>query len=203
VQALAAAPPVQNVVLVMSDGLRWQEVFRGAEACSSTRNAAASTTPTRSAKPSGATHPTPAAALLFLWNTIAPPGAGLRQPRRRLRSLGHQRAQLLLPRLQRNPHRLPDPPFRGNDKIPTRTSQFSMAPRPRRLRRTRRRLRLLGRLPFIFNAPRAGFLVNAGYDPLTAWNDPGLALLNRLRAETRVWPDEASTPSSSTPPWPT
>jgi hypothetical protein len=47
--------------------------------------------------------------------------------------------------------------------------------------------------PFIFNQQRAGFPVNAGYDPLTiAPVTPRLALLNQLKANSpRVWPDEA------------
>jgi len=46
--------------------------------------------------------------------------------------------------------------------------------------------------PYIFNAARAGFPVNAGYDPFTdALLTPNLELLNQLKAEApRVWPDE-------------
>jgi hypothetical protein len=45
--------------------------------------------------------------------------------------------------------------------------------------------------PFIFNARRAGFPVNAGYDPLTVPPvTPAIALLNRVKAETRVWEGE-------------
>ena len=46
--------------------------------------------------------------------------------------------------------------------------------------------------PFIFNAERAGFPVNAGYDPLISIpSTPRLELLNGLKGETpRVWEDE-------------
>jgi hypothetical protein len=43
--------------------------------------------------------------------------------------------------------------------------------------------------PFIFNAPRAGFLVNAGYDPLEGFpGNPEIQLLNELKADSpRDW----------------
>jgi hypothetical protein len=48
----------------------------------------------------------------------------------------------------------------------------------------------------IFNRDRCGFLVNAGYDPLTAIPaTPELRQLNALKAETvRIWPDEPFDP---------
>jgi hypothetical protein len=48
----------------------------------------------------------------------------------------------------------------------------------------------------IFNKERCGFVVNAGYDPLTAIPaTPELALLNALKAETvRIWLDEPFDP---------
>jgi hypothetical protein len=46
--------------------------------------------------------------------------------------------------------------------------------------------------PFIFNQPRAGFTVNAGYEPLTvAPITQRLELLNQLKADMpRIWSDE-------------
>jgi len=48
----------------------------------------------------------------------------------------------------------------------------------------------------IFNRERCGFVVNAGYDPMTAIPaTPELALLNALKAETvRIWLDEPFDP---------
>lgn len=48
----------------------------------------------------------------------------------------------------------------------------------------------------IFRSPQCGFVVNAGYDPLTAIPEtPRLQLLNALKAETvRIWPDEPFDP---------
>jgi len=44
----------------------------------------------------------------------------------------------------------------------------------------------------ILNAKRAGFAVNAGYEPFTMPPvTPGLTLLNRLKNETYAWDDEA------------
>ena len=46
--------------------------------------------------------------------------------------------------------------------------------------------------PFIFNAERAGFPVNAGHAPFTMKPmTPRLEFLNRLKAETWIWPTEA------------
>ncbi len=46
--------------------------------------------------------------------------------------------------------------------------------------------------PFIFNAPRAGFPVNAGFDPLPTFpGNPVIDLLNQLKADSpRDWDDE-------------
>jgi hypothetical protein len=46
--------------------------------------------------------------------------------------------------------------------------------------------------PFIFNAPRAGFPVNAGFDPMDGFvGNPVIKLLNELKADSpRNWSDE-------------
>ena len=50
--------------------------------------------------------------------------------------------------------------------------------------------------PAIINSGRAGFLVNAGYDPLTVPPiTPRLELLNRLKVETGIWGGEPLDPA--------
>ena len=97
----------RNVVLVTTDGLRWQEVFRGADA--SLLN-----------KPDGGVadvdalrrefwRETPEArreALMpFLWSIVARQGQIFGNADKGSPAQGHQRQEFLLPRLQRAVHR--------------------------------------------------------------------------------------------------
>jgi hypothetical protein len=54
--------------------------------------------------------------------------------------------------------------------------------------------------PFIFSVERAGFLVNAGYDPLTVPPvTPAIALLNKVKAVRRSGTARYTIRSRSTP----
>ncbi len=73
----ACAGKTQNVVLIVSDGLRWQEVFTGADQpCSTTRTAAAGSPKRSCASATGAPDAEARRALLFpfLWGTVAKQG---------------------------------------------------------------------------------------------------------------------------------
>lgn len=188
--------PARNVVLVMSDGLRWQEVFRGADA--------SLLTPDRfwdkrsvAALQAEFLAPTPEdrrkKLFPFLWGTLAQQG----------QLLGDQDAgsevhvtngfNFSYPGYSETLTGHPDPRIHSNDNIPNPNITV---------------LEWLNRQPGfehqvagfgawevfngILNRDRAGFVVNAGYDPLLVGPiSPRLDLLNHLKADSpRVWDDE-------------
>jgi hypothetical protein len=180
----AADPPAENLIFVMSDGVRWQEVFNGADAALMTKEYGFST----AAAPARREQLMP-----FLWSEIARRGQIWGNPSVGSEAWVTNGLNFSYPGYNETLTGAPDPRVKSNDKIPNQnvTVLEWLNSRPR----FRGKVAAFGSwdvFPYIFNAARAGFLVNAGYDPLTvAPVTPTLALLNRVKAETRVWPDEA------------
>ena len=199
----AGSAKTRNVIFVMTDGLRWQEVFNGAEAAlmdkdrGGVANAADASkrdfwrdTPEAAARPScpfcGAPWPSRARS-----SAIA---SGLRR-------LRHQRPQFLLPRLQRDPHRRADPRVKSNDKIPNPNVTVLEWLNEARLSRQGGGLRLLGRLPLHLQRAARRLPGNAGYDPLTV--AAGHARASRCSTGSRPTPGSGTAkptiPSCFTP----
>lgn len=194
------APPLRtrNVVLMMVDGVRWQEVFRGAD-------------PQLSAGVPGADEQarvrqtfggeTPAArreALLpFLWSTVA--GRGALLGNRDLGSLcavtnGHN---LSYPGYSETVCGFTDPTIVGNDHGPNpNVTVFEWLARQPDWRGGIGAFGAWDGIGDVFHERRAPFTVNVGYDPLTEGRTTsGIALLNRLKAELpRGWADESYDP---------
>lgn len=184
--ALPAAVPGANVVLVTTDGLRWQEVFTGAEE-------------RLLGKPGGVEEPaalrrdfwrpTPEArreALLpFLWTVVARDGQiygnAVRGSAARVTN-GHN---FSYPGYNELLTGAPDPRVDSNDKRPN--------PNVTVLEWLNGRDGYRGRVaaycswdvfPFIINRDRSGVVVNAAADPVPAEGRSDLAMLNRLLADT-------------------
>jgi hypothetical protein len=86
-----------------------------------------------------------------------------------------------------------DPHIKSNDKIPNpNVTVFEWLNKKQVYRGQVAAFGAWDVFPFIFNADRAGFPLNAGYDPFTELaDDPRVDLLNHLKAETpRVWDEE-------------
>jgi hypothetical protein len=201
---VSAAHKTQNVVVVMMDGMRWQEVFSGAdpELIKTLGPDALGDAKERTAS---AQHlywrDTPAerrqTLMPFLWSVVAVQGQIFGN--RDLGSDSHVTNGLNFsyPGYSETLTGIADPRIHSNDNEPNpNVTVFEW---------------LNGKPAFagkvaafgawdvfngIFNRERCGFLVNAGYDPLTAIPaTPQIELLNELKAETvRIWPDEPFDP---------
>lgn len=181
----------RNVVLMMVDGLRWQEVFRGAEP------ALLDTVPDEGTRTTfgGATPAARRAALLpFLWSTVAGRGTLLGD-----RDLGSSCAvtngsRVSYPGYSETLCGYADPAVTGNDHgpNPNPTVFHRLARHPDR-RGDMAAFAAWDGIGDVFDAPRAPFPVAVGYEPVSRGRITGeLHLLNRLKAETpRGWPDEA------------
>jgi hypothetical protein len=191
----ASSGSTRNVIFVMTDGLRWQEVFRGADAALINK------------EHGGVSDPEPLkklywretaaerreALLPFLWQTMA--RYGQIYGNRDLGSddyvtNGHN---FSYPGYNETLCGFPDPRIDSNDKVPN--------PNVTVLEWLHRKPEYSGRvaafgawdaISAIVNPARSGLVANAGYDPLLAPPiTPEIELINRLKADTRTWGDEA------------
>lgn len=205
--AAAAQTPAlktENVVVVMMDGLRWQEVFHGADAdlLKSPGPEALGAPKERAAYAEHLYGRDSAAArrqalMPFLWTTIAQQGQIFGN-----RDLGSE-SQVVnglnfsYPGYSETLTGLADPRIHSNDNIPN--PNITVLEWLNRKPAFTHKVAAIGAWEVfngIFNRERCGFLVNAGYEPLMAIPPtPELQLLNRLKSETvRVWPDEPFDP---------
>jgi hypothetical protein len=194
---LVAGQPLktQNVVFVMNDGLRWEEVFRGAEEL------------LLSAKPGGVKQPAALkrqfdrpsmesrreALFPFLWKTVARQGQifGNQDQGSIVRvTNGHN---VSYPGYSETLCGFADPRIRSNDKRnnPNRTVLEWLYRKPR----FGGAVAAFGAwdvFPFIFNRERCGFYINAGFEPMLEGEiTPEIALLNKLKKEIPPhWPGE-------------
>jgi hypothetical protein len=191
----AAQTRTRNIIFVMTDGMRWQDVFRGAD-------------PALMDKDHGGVkevpdlkrdywRDTPAArreALMpFLWSTVVKEGQIYGN-----RDAGSE-ASVTNPRNVSYPGYsetfcgFADERIGGNDKIfNPNITVFEWLHAKAGFRGKVAAFGAWELFPYILNAPRAGFPVNAGYDAMTAPPvTASIALINRLKRETKVWGDES------------
>jgi type I phosphodiesterase/nucleotide pyrophosphatase len=184
--ATAAPPRTANVVLVTTDGLRWQEVFTGAEERLLVKdNGVEDPAALRQAFWRDTPEARRAALLPFLWTVVAREGQLYGNlPRGSLARVtnGHN---FSYPGYNELLTGAADPRIDSNDKRPN--------PNVTVLEWLHRRPGYQGRVaafcswdvfPFIINRDRSGMTVNAGWDPVPDGGRPDLAMLNRLLADT-------------------
>jgi hypothetical protein len=189
--AAAAEHKTENIIFVMTDGLRWQEVFGGADtSLVAKKDVKASQEYTKGADSAQRRD----ALMPFLWSTIAHQGQIFGN-----RNLGADAyvtngLNFSYPGYNETLCGFPDPRIHSNDKVlnPNQTVFEWLNGKPS----YKGNLAAFGAwdvFPFIFNEPRAGFPVNAGYTPFLAMPmTPRLELLNQMKAESpKVWDDEA------------
>ena len=199
-----SAHKTRNVIVVMLDGMRWQEVFRGADP-----NLIETLGPKWLGDPkemaAEAQHrymrPTPAERrqelMPFLWSVMAVQGQIYGN--RDLHSDSHvtNGFSFSYPGYNETLTGFSDPRISSNDNIPNpnRTVFEWLNAKPAFAGKVAA-FGAWGTFNGIFNRKRCGFVVNAGYDPLTAIPaTPELALLNTLKAETApVWVGEPFDP---------
>lgn len=200
----AAAHKTQNVILVMIDGVRWQEVFRGADSdLIKTEGPAALSVPKERTAAARARYwretvtERRQALMPFLWSVVAGQGQIFGN-----RDLGSESQvtnglNFSYPGYNETLTGYGDPRIHSNDNIPN--------PNVTVLEWLNTKPAFKGRVAAfgawdvfngIFNHERCGFLVNAGYAPLIAIPESAeLKQLNTLKAETvRIWTDEPFDP---------
>jgi len=173
-------PLTENVILVMTDGLRWQEVFKGADAALLTDQQHEVVAGQREAL------------LPFLWQVVAKEGQIYGN-----RGVGSDAYvtngfNFSYPGYNETLSGFADPRIHSNDKVPNPnvTVLEWLHDKPA----YHGKMAVFGAwgvISEIVNGARAGLVANSGYDPLTAPPvTDRLALINRLKAETAVWDDE-------------
>jgi hypothetical protein len=200
----AAGHKTENVIVVMIDGMRWQEVFTGADADliktlgpdalgdPKERTAAAEKHYWRETADERRQ-----ALFPFLWSTVATEGQIFGN--RKLGSDSHviNGHNFSYPGYSETLTGVADKRVNSNKNVPN--------PNATVFEWLNQKPEFAGRVAAfgawnvfegIFRQGQSGILVNAGYEPLTAIEPtPELALLNQLKAETvRIWPDEAFDP---------
>lgn len=178
----AAQPPhkTENVLLVMTDGLRWQEVFKGADA-SLMNN-----------KPHDIVADQREALLPFLWQVIAKNGQIYGNRAAGSDAYVTNGFNFSYPGYNETLSGFADPRIHSNDKVPNpNVTVLEWLHQKPVYRGKVAAFGAWGVISWIVNAERAGFVANSGYEPLTAPPvTDRLALLNRLKDETQVWDDE-------------
>lgn len=187
----------RNVIFVMTDGLRWEEVFRGAERMLLSRNPGGVSDVNLQSLKRQYDRPTVEArreALFpFLWKTVAAEGQlfGNQDKGSVVRiTNGHY---FSYPGYSETLCGFADPWADSNAKRlnPNRTVLEWLYRKPR----FEGKIAAFGAwdvFPYIFNRERCGFYINAGYEPMLEGEiTPKVELLNELKNEVpRHWPGE-------------
>ncbi len=194
----------QNVIVVMVDGMRWQEIFRGADpALFSPLGPKWLGDPQKMATQAqrqygGATPNDRRRALMpFLWQVIAAQGQVFGN--RDLGSDSHVTNGLNFsyPGYSETMVGFGDPRIHSNDDIPNpNQTVFAWLNAKPQFAGSAAAFGAWQVFDGIFDSEHCGFVVNAGFTPLTAIpSTPELAVLNALKAETvRLWDDESYDP---------
>jgi hypothetical protein len=182
--SVQAQHKTQNIIFVMADGLRWQEIFNGSDESLIDPKAAASLKDYASRE----------ALMPFVWSTLAKNGQIYGNQKLGSEAYVTNGLNFSYPGYNETLCGFPDPRIDSNDKKlnPNVTVLEWLNGKPA----YKGKVVAFGAwdtFPFIFNAQRAGFPVNAGYDPfITSPMTPKFELLNQLKAESpRLWEDEA------------
>lgn len=181
----------QNVVFVMMDGMRWQEVFLGADPQLMNKENGAVGDPAALEKlyPAGDRE----ALMPFLWSVVGKQGQLFGN--RKAGSDAHvtNTMNFSYPGYSETLCGFPDDErIHSNGKIPNpNVTVFEWLNNKSEFRGRVAAFAAWERLTEIFNAPRAGFPVNAGNEPMLAGGvDAQLALINRMKMEGIVWESE-------------
>jgi hypothetical protein len=198
--AFAADEPFQheseNIIFVMTDGLRWQEVFRGADASLMTKEEGKLADPaalkTRYWRDSleerrGLLMP-------FLWNVVARKGQIYGNRTKGSDAFVTNGLNFSYPGYSEALCGFPDPRIKSNDNIPNPNT--TVLEWLGHFPEYRQQLAAFGAwdvISAVFNPARSGLVVNAGWDPFTAMPiTPRLDLLNELKTEApRIREDKA------------
>lgn len=195
--AWAESPALRtrHVIFVMTDGLRWEEVFRGADAdiMDAEHGGVADVPALKRAFWRDTVEERRATLMPFLWTTIARHGQIFGDRDAGSDALVTNGKNFSYPGYSETLCGFADSRIDSNGEFfnPNVTILEWLSRRPG----YQGRVAAFGAwylFPWIINTPRAGITVNAGWEPLdTIKPTPALSLLNRLKRESpRVWDDE-------------
>lgn len=193
--AQPADPANEHVFLVMTDGLRWQEVFRGADPSLLTKanNDNLPVDPLVRQYVRSTPQQARAALMPFLWSHIVPQGEIYGNRDRGSDAHVTNGFNFSYPGYSETLTGHADPRINSNDPTPNpNVTVFEWLNKQPSLAGQAAAFGAWSVIADVFNRQRCGFTDNAGYDPLTSTPiTPRIDLLNHLKAETpRIWEDE-------------
>jgi hypothetical protein len=201
VAAADRSTKTKNVVWVMMDGVRWQEVFRGADASliNKDRGGVTQTDELRKRFVRDSEEASREALLPFLWQVVAKQGQLLGNHARQSAGRVTNRLNFSYPGYSEVLCGFADDRIDSNDKNlnPNRTVLEWLHAKPE-FRGKVAAVTSWDVFPFIINAPRSGIPVSGGGAPLNGLQEtPEVELLNRLSAETPLF-DDSTRPDAIT-----
>jgi hypothetical protein len=182
----AKKPATQNVILVMTDGLRWQEVFRGADlSLFNNQYKVKDEAALKKAYWRDSQDARREALMPFLWGTIAKQGQIYGNRDKGSDAYVTNNLFFSYPGYSETLCGFPDPRVNSNDKVPNpNITVFEWLNQKAAYKGRVAAVGAWDAFPAIFNSERAGFPVIAGYAPLpTLSSNVRVDLLNHLKAE--------------------
>lgn len=192
--APATKPATENVVLLMTDGLRWQEVFGGAEEILMTKENGGVTDVDTLKKAYWRDTPEARreALMPFLWTVVARQGQIYGNQAKGSVAEVTNGMKFSYPGYNETLCGFADPRIDSNDKNPNpNVTVFEWLNRKPAYYGKVAAFGVWDVFPYIFNRQRCGFFIHAGYEPIEGKLTPQLEMLNTLRNETtRKWQAE-------------
>jgi hypothetical protein len=191
--AAAQTSQTRNVIFVMTDGLRWQEVFRGVEPELMTReNGIGDPEALRKLYWRDDVNERRAALMPFLWNTLARGGQIYGNRDAGSEAYVTNGFNFSYPGYNETLTGAPDPSINSNDNIPNKN--ITVLEWLNRKPAFRGKVAAFGAwdvISAITNGARGGFPANSGYDAfhMSPANET-VDLLNKLKVETGIWAGE-------------
>jgi hypothetical protein len=184
----SAEPKTENVILLMTDGLRWQEVFNGAEeSLISKEDGGVKDVEGLRAQFWRDTPEARREALLpFIWGTIGRQGQIYGNREKGSYGQVTNGMHFSYPGYNETLTGFADPAIDSNDKIPNKNvTVFEWLNRQNGLQGKVAAFGVWDCFPYIFNRDRCGFYINSGFEPVPGDNtNPRLAAINELKAST-------------------
>jgi hypothetical protein len=185
------ARQTRNLILVTADGLRWEDVFRGADPSLLTKDPGGVENPELTKKQFWRDTPSErrAALMPFLWSVMAREGQLFGNRDKGSDAFVTNGRNFSYPGYSELLAGYADDRIDSNDK--KNNPNVTVLEWLHRMEEFRGKVAVFGAwdaFTYIVNAERSGMLVNAGYEPL-AWTprNDRIDLLNRMKSETGIW----------------